>query len=201
MDLDEIGNILATVSQKVLLTNVSLAELERKAEALQNASDSLKDKAINLQEANVEGALLLTKEARRRSDEAVRLYEGVSRLVRQSETQRQRVDSLLASIGSKRSKTQEELKMSIGKLELSLGEIRRVFPELNTLICDKAGDPCDSYCGGAGCGKCGGISCEGAVTNSEQALKFAQDAQTELKSKDSKAEEVLRGVNLYNFMK
>jgi len=53
--LDSVGEILATVSQKVLLTNVSLAELEKKADALQSSANSLKDKAINLQEANVEG--------------------------------------------------------------------------------------------------------------------------------------------------
>ncbi len=53
--LDAVGEVLATVSQKVLLTNVSLSELERKVDSLQSAASSLKDKAINLQEANVEG--------------------------------------------------------------------------------------------------------------------------------------------------
>jgi len=121
--------------------------------------------------------------------------DDVQKLVRQSETQRQRVDALLAQIGPKRNKTQEELTNSIGKLETSLNDIGSYFPELNTLVCDKGGDPCDSHCGGAGCGKCGGISCEGAVTNAEQALNFAQEAHTDLRSKDAKAEELLRAVS------
>jgi len=124
----------------------------------------------------------------------VRRVDDVQKLVRASETQRHRVDALLASLGPKRNKTQEELTNSLGKLETSLNEISNAFPELNTLVCDKGGDPCDSHCGGAGCGKCGGISCEGAVTKAEQALKFAQEAHTELKSKDAKAEELLRAV-------
>lgn len=53
--LDEVGKILETVSQKVLLTNVSLNDLEKKADGLKASADSLKNKAINLQEANVEG--------------------------------------------------------------------------------------------------------------------------------------------------
>lgn len=141
------------------------------------------------------GALSLTKEAKRRSDDAVRRVDQVhTDKLRHSETQRQRVDSLLAT---NRNKSQEELNNSVEKLESSLEDIERTFPELNTLVCDKAGDPCDSHCGGAGCGKCGGISCEGAVTNAEQALKFAQDAHTDLKSKDGKAEELLRAVSYF----
>jgi len=69
-----------------------------------------------------------------------------------------------------------------------------MFPALNELVCDRSGDPCDSHCGGAGCGKCGGISCEGAVTKADNALKLAQDAYTALKLKDADAEDLLRAV-------
>lgn len=55
LELDNVEGVLANVSQRILLTNVSLDELERKVDALQSSADSLKDRAINLQEANVEG--------------------------------------------------------------------------------------------------------------------------------------------------
>ena len=52
--------VVAGVSQRILLTNVSLGELERKVEGLESSANSLKDRAINLQEANVEGKQILT---------------------------------------------------------------------------------------------------------------------------------------------
>ncbi|KAG8239974.1 hypothetical protein J437_LFUL019405 [Ladona fulva] len=51
-------------------------------------------------------------------------------------------------------------------------------------------------CGGAGCGRCGGISCEkGAVAKSEAALKFAKDAGDDINTKEGKTEEFLRGIS------
>lgn len=57
------------------------------------------------------------------------------------------------------------------------------------------GDPCDSLCGGAGCGTCGGISCaEGAFTKSSRAITFATEAEEKIYEKEAKAEELFRGV-------
>ena len=74
-------------------------------------------------------------------------------------------------------------------------EIRRLedrIPELNKAVCDgetSRDDPCDDLCGGAGCGKCGDVSCgEGALTKSQDALKDAKDAEQLLKKKDLEAE-------------
>lgn len=62
-------------------------------------------------------------------------------------------------------------------------------------VCDHRGDPCDTYCGGAGCGKCGGLSCnEGLVNTAELALSFADEAEETLKKKEASADELLRGV-------
>ena len=63
-------------------------------------------------------------------------------------------------------------------------------------VCDKRGDPCDSLCGGAGCGMCGGLSCEnGAVTKAGNALKIAKEAEGFIRGKETDAEELLRGVS------
>jgi len=63
-------------------------------------------------------------------------------------------------------------------------------------VCDGAGDPCDSVCGGAGCGKCGGgLSCdEGAVTKSIQAVELANQSQTILVVKQREVESVFTRV-------
>ena len=62
-------------------------------------------------------------------------------------------------------------------------------------MCDGTGDPCDSLCGGGGCGKCGALSCdEGAVNKAENALNLAQEARGVLRTRQSETEELLRGV-------
>merc|ERR1719277_832488 len=73
------------------------------------------------------------------------------------------------------------------------------IPQLNKAVCDgetSRDDPCDALCGGAGCGKCGDVSCgEGALTKSQDALKDAKDAEQLLKQKDLKAEEALNKIS------
>ena len=73
------------------------------------------------------------------------------------------------------------------------------IPGLNKAVCDgdtTREDPCDDLCGGAGCGKCGDVSCgEGALTKSQDALKDAEDAERLLKEKDLEAEEALNKIN------
>ena len=73
------------------------------------------------------------------------------------------------------------------------------IPGLNKAVCDgdtTREDPCDDLCGGAGCGKCGDVSCgEGALTKSQDALKDAEDAEKLLKEKDLEAEEALNKIN------
>ena len=74
-----------------------------------------------------------------------------------------------------------------------------MIPGLNKAVCDgetSREDPCDDLCGGAGCGKCGDVSCgEGALTKSQDALKDAEDAEKLLKEKDLEAEEALNKIN------
>ncbi|ODN04402.1 Laminin subunit beta-1 [Orchesella cincta] len=192
--LDNASDELANISERILRSNSSLAVLESKVGALQSSATSLKDQAINLQEANVEGALNLTREAKRRSDDSVRRADGVQKLLSDSERQRRRIGALLDQISPQINKTQDDVSNTLEKLEADIDSVNGMFPDLNELVCDRAGDPCDSHCGGAGCGKCGGISCEGAVTKADNALKLAQDAYTALKLKDADADDLLRAV-------
>lgn len=68
--------------------------------------------------------------------------------------------------------------------------------DLNEMVCDKRGDPCDSRCGGAGCGQCGGLTCgEGAVTRANNAMEFAKDADDIISSKLEEAKALRNDVS------
>merc|ERR1712212_107549 len=82
------------------------------------------------------------------------------------------------------------------------GDIRRLeerIPELNKAVCDgetTVEDPCDDLCGGAGCGKCGDVSCgEGALTKAQDAVTDAKEAEKILAEKHPKAEEALNKIS------
>ena len=53
------------------------------------------------------------------------------------------------------------------------------FLQFNT-VCDgttTVDQPCDELCGGAGCDKCGGLSClNGALSKAKEAVKAANNA-------------------------
>lgn len=137
----------------------------------------------------------MTRDARRRSNDAVQRSIEARKVVSQSKSRRQQVDALLDRLGPQWNTTRDQVTDSLEALETKLGNIEEAFPALNTIVCDRGGNPCDTHCGGAGCGKCGGFLCDnGAVTTAENALKYAQDALTELKSKDRGAEDLLRSV-------
>lgn len=62
-------------------------------------------------------------------------------------------------------------------------------------MCDGAGDPCDALCGGGGCGRCGGVSCDdGAVTKADNALDLARKASDLLEAKEADASSLLTQV-------
>ena len=60
-------------------------------------------------------------------------------------------------------------------------------------VCDgttTVDQPCDELCGGAGCDKCGGLSClNGALSKAKEAVKAANNADALLIEKDGQAED------------
>jgi coxsackievirus/adenovirus receptor len=72
-------------------------------------------------------------------------------------------------------------------------------PDLNKAVCDgetSRDRPCDNLCGGAGCGKCGGLSCQqGALTRAQEALQNAKAAEKIFAKKDLDAEGMLNKVS------
>lgn len=85
----------------------------------------------------------------------------------------------------------------LNDLNQKLDTLKQSLPDLNELICDGRGDPCDSICGGAGCGTCGvSISCEnGAKQQAETALSLANSTEAALRNKEALANDFIRNVN------
>lgn len=62
-------------------------------------------------------------------------------------------------------------------------------------ICDKAGDPCHNLCGGAGCDRCGGLSCEeGAVGKADAGLSLTEGNKQKISDHLKNAEMLYRQV-------
>ena len=70
-------------------------------------------------------------------------------------------------------------------------------------VCDGSGtvSKCDTLCGGAGCHKCGGLSCDmGAVTRAENAFELAKDAENVTREKEGVSKQLLGEVSFENFL-
>lgn len=117
-------------------------------------------------------------------------------IISESERNRRRTENLLLHTGDRFNRTQAENEAKLVELSDLLDGVEDGMPDLNEYVCDHRGDPCDTLCGGAGCGKCGGLSCnDGLINTVDLALRFAEDAETELKKKEASADELLRGMS------
>lgn len=194
-EMDNLDGQLENSTQRVLTVTLSLASLKTRAADLQAAAQALKDNATRLQEANVEGALNLTREARQRAQKAQDRVEFTQQPVSDSERQRRRTEALLSRVAPQLGESQQRNAADLADLGARLAVVERSLPDLNDAVCDGRGDPCDSLCGGGGCGKCGALSCdEGSVTKAENALSLAKEAESVLRNRQSGSEEMMRGV-------
>jgi laminin, beta 1 len=195
IELDTLDTSLDNMTQRVFLAELSLTDLKTRAAEIQQHAQSLKDNATRLQEANVEGALNLTRDARQRAQKAQDRVEFTQQPVSDSERQRRRTEALLSRVAPQLSESQQKNAADLNQLGTRLEAMEGQLPDLNNEVCDGRGNPCDSLCGGGGCGKCGALSCdEGAVTKAENALSLAKEAEGILRNRQSEAEEMMRGV-------
>ena len=199
----QLDNNLAETEQSILQGNYNLTQLRQDADRLQRQADNIKDKATQLQEANVAGALKLTSAAHEKSRQAesqVAMITGDDGLLFNSNKIRGATDIFLQ--GQLQQGIAATTDTNTADLQDVTGDIRRLeerIPELNKAVCDgdtTVEDPCDDLCGGAGCGKCGDVSCgEGALTKAQDAVTDAKEAEKILAEKNPKAEEVLVSIN------
>lgn len=186
---------LNAITSKINLGNITLDTLRTNIENLKSKTSELGENATKLQEANLEGALNLTREAKERANKAADDAENVQRIVADTDRQIKNTDRLIELQYSHFNNSHEDNEKKLDELQNQLSDLESKIPKLNEKMCGLDSDTCD-ICGGAGCGKCGGISCdEGAVTKAEQALAFAKKTESRIKEHELTAEDSFRNVS------
>lgn len=186
---------LDKLNEEMSLAAVEISNLEEKSDKIKFLANELKDNATKLQEANVEGALNLTRDAWSRVQSLSGVYNEATELNSEADRQCKRIENLITRQIENEGNLLANDKQ-IDELQEELDKLTAEIPDLNEQVCDKRGDPCDSLCGGAGCNKCGGISCEkGALTRAETALNYAKDTEKIIKEKEQQADELIRSVS------
>lgn len=179
------------------LASVGLDDLRNQGENIKNIANDLKHNSTQLQEANIEGALNLTRQSWQKANLLISLDADTLELSANAERQCYRTETIVNRSLSEFNLLQENNEKDLDKYLLELKNLTSQLPDLNEKMCDKRGDPCDALCGGAGCNKCGGLSCEkGAITRAEKALSYVKDAERNIKEKEDYADDLIRSVRL-----
>ncbi|XP_026326893.1 laminin subunit beta-1 isoform X2 [Hyposmocoma kahamanoa] len=186
---------LNAITSKISLGNITLDTLRTNIENLKSKTFELGENATKLQEANLEGALNITREAKERANKAADDAENVQRIVADTDRQIKNTDRLIELQYPHFNSSHLVNEKKLDELQNQLSDLESKIPKLNEKMCGVDSDTCD-ICGGAGCGKCGGISCdEGAVTKAEQALDFAGKTENRIKEHELTAEDSFRNVS------
>lgn len=194
-ELNEINDDLKNTTSRVETANNRIAAIKDRVDQLKKQAEKLKEEATNIKEEDVEGAYNSTLDSYRRSQEAQDQVDRTSGIVRQSQSLREKVDDLIDNGQDTFNKEFEDNEIKLRELDQVAKEQDGKITGLNEKVCDGHGDPCDSLCGGAGCGKCGGLSCDnGAVSRADNALKYSKEASETLKDKEKDAKEMLEKV-------
>ena len=199
--LDEANNHLENLSQRVNLGDVALKKLRNRTNNLHEAAADLRENATRLQEENVLGALNVTQQMAEQSRQAEKMANDSTNVLGDAERFRKHTENLLAKNRASVDEAQERNKESLTKLNEKLKTFRMAVPELNLRMCGDNVTECSSVCGGAGCGTCGGLSCDiGAVSKANQALDVAKQQAAKIKSHKDDAEQLLRNVIITNLV-
>ncbi|XP_063823470.1 laminin subunit beta-1-like [Ostrinia nubilalis] len=186
---------LNDITSKINLGNVTLDGLRNNIQNLKGKTIELGSNATKLQEANLDGALNLTREAKQIAVKASDEAEGVQTIIANTDRQIKNTDRLIELQYTNFNNTQNENDKKLDDIQSQLSDLESHLPKLNEKMCGQESDSCD-ICGGAGCRKCGGISCDqGAVTKAEQALDFANKTEHRIKEHELTAEDLFRSVS------
>lgn len=195
--LEEVDNMLENVSQRVNLGDVALKKLKNRTNSLHQGAMELKENATILQEENVQGALNVTQQMAEQSRQAEKMANDTSNVLADAERYRKHTENLLAKNSASFIEAQDRNNESLQKLIDKLNTLNGDMPELNLKMCGDNVTDCSNVCGGAGCGFCGGLSCDvGAITKANQALDVAKQQAAKIKNQKDEAEQLLRNVRL-----
>lgn len=190
--LDKVTNQLDNVIARVNIGDVALNQLKIKKNNLHDNVTALKENALRLQEANVQGALNVTHQMAEQSKLAEKMANETKNVLFDAERYRKNIEILLAKSNTLVNEEQEKSKNSVDKLNEELSILENEIPEFNLKMCGEKANDCSNICGGAGCDFCGGISCDaGAVTKASQALDVAKKQTKKIKNYKDNAENLL----------
>lgn len=179
------------------VANAALDGLRNRGEEIKGTANQLKEDSTQLQEANIEGALNLTRQAWQKANILSQKNAEAQDLSVNAERQCHRTEQLVNTSSDEFNNLQTQNENLLDQYLADLQNLTSKIPDLNQQICDKRGDPCDSVCGGAGCSNCGGFSCEnGALTRAQKALEYVKDAENKIKSKEDIADDLIRSVRI-----
>ncbi|XP_050439565.1 laminin subunit beta-1-like [Adelges cooleyi] len=197
--LNAVTKTLDNTTQKVLLANLTLENLKAKTMALKETALNLKQNSTKLQERNVEGALNLTKDAFDRARMLKNKENLQDGLLADAERQCKRTEAFFGRNVNTFNQGIKDNERTLERLSQEMNDLNKSIPTLNHQICARETEGCDTVCGGAGCGFCGGIDCEeGAMTKADSAYSYAKKAEKHIKEKEAKAEELYRGLSQAN---
>lgn len=180
----------------ISINTYQLEDNKKNSERIKSDAAELKANATKLQEANVEGALNLTRDALSRVRNLDRDIQDIESLNTDAERQCKRTESLILRNRDSTDDKAESNDANIKELNKKLNNLTDQIPNINEKMCGARGDPCDSLCGGAGCGRCGGLSCDsGALPKANKAIEFAKDSEKIIKEKEETADTLIRSLS------
>ncbi|KAG5893086.1 hypothetical protein JTB14_029481 [Gonioctena quinquepunctata] len=198
--LKKLDGILDDNKQQILIKELKLQTLNESLTNLKNKIRELENNGTKLQEANVQGALNLIRDAKEKADKAVQRAENSQEDVKYAEIQCTATSTFINNTEKQYKKQSEDNENELMNISAKLETLNKQIPELNSLVCDGHGDPCDAICGGAGCGYCGDLlSCaNGAKQQANTAIEHANNTEIALRNKETLANDFIRNVSQIN---
>lgn len=194
--VNRLSNIVQNILSNMSIASLSLTTVSDKAKALQTSALSLNDNATNLQEKDLKGALNLTREAGENSKKVYLIEKNTSALLLEADRQCRRTEYFLNKENDSFTSAELKNEQERQNLEFTISQLEKKIPDLNHKMCDKGGDPCDDFCGGAGCGRCGGLSCDnGAVEKANAGVNVISDIKNRVTSQLKEAEKLYRQIS------
>ena len=189
---------LESTKTNILNVNFKLEMLRNKSDELEEQSKKLKEEATLLQEANVEGAYNITKDAQRRSRASQRLIQESANILEESKTRRENTEKLIEQAKGRQDSKSRENELALNNIQKEINKMEFDLKSINSKVCggEASISSCNAMCGGAGCNRCGGISCVfGATTKASNALDMADKSERALKEKNRIVNDELRRIH------
>ncbi|XP_053208528.1 laminin subunit beta-1-like isoform X2 [Panonychus citri] len=182
--------------QRTARANLRLDELKLLAKDLEGQNNLLRENTTKLKADDVRSGLNLSEDAARRASIADKRVEGILPDIYKSKNLRYSTEKLITSTNFDHERSMENNRGSLAMISKKIKDLEDNIPDINKMICGGRStiDKCDYTCGGAGCSKCGDISCDAATTKAQSALNYGQDAEKKLKELREKGEEEMRNI-------